>query len=240
MSKAAIKLLFEASKKRRILRKPKNKRLCVEEPVVVLNEKELKHAFEMIKNWEGDVSSLISFYNNLDEDQYQYVLANRDELCYETNTVLWPDEFNPPLGRNSTLKVVELTEEGYRRILLENLKRRETLINERIEKLTIPSMPRNHLEEVSDKFKMMLSAKQTQLETTRKSIDTGKYITPSKRLSVVENNPVVVALVNDIQKIKNELEKIDQSLKVLRDEWTRNETIKLRHKIEQELALSGM
>ena len=240
MSVKAIKSFFESSKRRKVMPQTPNKKVCVEESIVVANEQKLRYSFEMIKNWEGSQYELISFYNNLDEEQYQYVLANRDDLVFETRAVLWPDEFNPPLGRNCKLKVVELTEEGYRRLLLDKMKNNQKLIDERMSTMTIPPMPKSYLEDNSINLKKMLEAKQKELEDFKKSIDTGKYVTPSKRVSVIESNPKVIALTKSIQEIKNEIEKTDQRLKVLRDEWERNERFKLRHKIEQELTLSGL
>jgi hypothetical protein len=240
MSVSAIKSIFEASKRRKVMPQPPPKKVNVEQPQVVIDEAKLKRAFNMVNNWQGSQKGLISFYNNLDEEEYQYVLSNRDELIFETKAVLWPDVFNPPLGANLKLKVRDISEEEYKRILIDNLKKREKLIDERIEKITIPSMPNNQLEHVSNNLKITLSTKEKQLEEVKKRIDTGKYVTPTKRTSVIENNPEVVSLRGNIQNIKNELEKIDERLKVLRDEWNRNETIKLRHKIEQELALCGV
>lgn len=240
MSTIAIKSFFESSKRRKITPETPNKRVCQEEPVSIPNEERMKYSFETIKNWEGSQNHLISFYNNLDEEQYQYVLANREQLSFETMAILWPDEFNPPLSRNLKLKVRDITEEGYRRILLDKMKIREKIIDERIATIATLPMPKSHLETTSINLKKILETKEKQLEDVKKSIDTGKYVTPSKRISVVESNPAVVSLVKVIQEIKNEIEKTDQRLKVLKDEWERNEKFRLRHKIEQELAMSGM
>lgn len=240
MSTTAIKKLFEDSKRRKIILQKKTNKVIPEEQMIVINDQKLKDAIEIIKHWDGGHSELISFYNNLNDEEYHYAMANRDSFPYEIKAMLWPDEFNPPLGKNSTLKVRELTEEGYRRLLLDKMKKREKLIEERMSTMTFDPMPRSHLETALVGLKNILETKEKQLEEVKKSIDTGKYMTPSKRVSAVQNNPAVVSLSKAIQEIKNELEKTDQRLKVLRDEWERNERYRLRHKIEQELTMSGL
>lgn len=240
MSTTAIKKLFEDSKRRKIMVQRKTKQVYPEEEMIIINDQKLKDSFQIMKYWNGSHSQLISFYNNLNEEEYHYAMANRDEFPYEIKAMLWPDEFNPPLGKKCHLKVVELTEDGYRRILLDKMKKREKLIEERMSTMTFDPMPRSHLETTLVGLKNILETKEKQLEEVKKSIDTGKYMTPSKRVSAVQNNPAVVSLSKAIQEIKNEIEKTDQRLKVLRDEWERDERYRLRHKIEQELTMSGL
>ena len=240
MSKTLIKNFFEASRKRQKITHKKEKQIVVEQPKSLIDILRSKYALETIKNWEYSQLDLISFYNNLDENDYQYILSNRNELNFETKAILWPEEFNPPLGRNSHLKVKELTHEGYIKLLIEKIKRQDKLINERMEKITISPI---HTPQFDDKIlnlnKTLLS-KQKNLEDAKKNIDVGKYVTPSKRTLIVEKNPVIIALDNSIKEIKNEIEKTLQRVKILNDEWERNEKFKLRQKIEQEIVMSGL
>ena len=239
MSATAIKFYFDSARQRKHISSMK-KLIQKEQSKPIVSEERLRNIYDMIRTWDGEASDLIATYENLSEEEYAYLLKNRDGLSFDTKAILWPDEFMPKLGRYSTLKVRELTDEGYRKLLIGKIRDRQRLIDEKISNTIIPPRPIDYLDEQLSNLTQMLALKQRDFETIKKKLDTGIYMTPSKRDSVLERNPEMINIKKVIQNIKNEIEKIDQRLKTLNDEWERNEKFILRHKIEQDLIMSGL
>jgi hypothetical protein len=237
---SAVMKYFEDAKKRKSKPKKIVKPVFVEQQIII-DEKKLKDAYDTLKNWESEDSDFLHFvYENFDEDQYQYVLSKREDFSMYVKSVLWADEFNPPLGRNLKLKVREMTEQDYRAILLEKIRERNKRIDEELSKIAIQPMPYCNLYDNLNKLNESILEKENQLEHLKKTVFLGRYVPPNKRSALVEVNPEVVAMKDKIQAMKNEIQQIEDNIKVIKDDWERNQRFVLAQKIEQDLVMRGM
>lgn len=237
---SALKQYFESAKRRKISSKKTVKPVALEE-VPVVNQEKLNRAYDTLKNWDPDYSpNLLLFYESLDEDEYQYVLANRNDFSIYVKNTLWPEEYLPPLRIKTNLKVRELTDEGYKSILLEKIRERNKKIEERLSKFTIPPRPFGNRDSDLVNITNAIELKEKQLEDLKKNAVVGKYVPPNRRKELVETSPEVLKTKDLIQRMKNEMERIKDSIKRLQYDWEEQYKFDLRNKIEQELVMSGM
>lgn len=236
----AIQRYFEDAKQRKTNRSKISKKAVEILEKNIIDDQRLKHAYDTVKNWDDTSENLLLVYNRFNQNEYDYILSKRHDFSFEIKSLFWPSEFMHRLGKDCSLKIKNLSEKDYKELLITKIKIREKMIDDRISSIVIPSMSAHYLDEELVNWKAMLLTRESELEELKKKPKIGKYIAPSKRMTLGETNPEIISINTVIQNTKNEIEKIEQRIKVLNDDWERDERLRIRHQIEQELVLSGM
>lgn len=149
-------------------------------------------------------------------------------------------------GKHLSLKVVDLTDERYDQIIIDKYKKINKEAEKRAANVSIKPRPSESIDKDVDDLKEDLIEYEQQLIDLKQSLETapkkpgGKYVPPSMRQQMVDSAPEVTRMENIIRNTKNEIQKMEDKIKVLNDEWEQKQRRIIQDDIAQEIELSGM
>ncbi len=217
--------------KARRLKESRSKIVPIVEEYVV-DQTKLHNAFETLSELDPVIPDrIIEYFENLDEEEYEYVMTRKNELSLETQNILWPDVLL--VGMKSKIKVVEMTDQMY-----DEMRRKEKrLLNKKLEELVskelIPERPPSEIDSMLQKFGEKLIESEKSLEDFLKNNKPKAYVPPAMRQAMIDSDPKVVQMRNMIKNIKNEINSIQINIEKLNEAWRDDK----RHEIKQKLEL---
>lgn len=232
---SAIKRFFEEerSRKERIREKIRRARR-IQQEVYVVDQSKLDRAYKTLLNWKlYFVEDLLAYYNELDQEEYEYILEKKDEFPKHIQDILWTP-IPIRAGLKSKLKQVDMTDKMYSDAKFLEQTNFEKKIAEELAKREIPIRPANQLDTDLDEHRKKLKDQEDQLEKLMKA-PTKKYVAPSMRKQAMLSDPAVQNMQKQIEKTKNEILVCEKYVADANNGWTESKRFEFRQKIVQEM-----
>lgn len=232
---SAIKKFFEDERARKVrireIRKAKLKE--IQETVYVVDQAKLDKAYSTLMNWTIYFpEDLLMYFEQLDQEEYEYVLGKKADFPKEVQYVLWGPPPVPRVGCASKLKVVPFTDTMYTDMKISEQKAFNKKVDDELKKQIIPSRPHDSLDGSLENLRKQLKTQEEHLETLMKA-PTKKYVAPSMRKQMMLADPEVKEMQKKIEKTKNEISTYETYVSEADDDWAKLKRLEIREVIAQ-------
>jgi hypothetical protein len=219
MSVSAIKAFFERTRNPKKFRQVEVVEEVIEEPQVPVEEV-----------YYQEIYNVLGLKTVLEEDTPEEEESEDVEIY--------------SCGKNLPLKVGDLTDEIYGRLLIEKSKKITNEAKRRAAELPVDPRPAGKFDEELKSLKEDIHAYEQQLAEVRKELEktvgNGKFMPSAKKKVLIDENPEITTIQNAIEKSKNEIKKIEVRIEELNNEWDTQQRLNLQREIEEEIEMSGL
>jgi len=180
------------------------------------------HTFEeadflLRRNWFIDIRDFHRFMNELDDDVFERIVQNRTRYHPNLRWALYPSEVPPWFVRNP---VKDISHAEWEAMLVEKEKERIRIIKAYKKEFVAPPRPRDEIDDMVDDAK-------AEMDECKENLDallclakkTQKYVLPSRRAEIGNDNPAICAARAKLASFENRFSRVKELLEASNKRW---------------------